>query len=248
MTGGFDHADRGTCWDIRWRYILPCASVTCDLDQPVAGSRPYFSRLHVRDPQRCNRGGPVWARGWRARFCGGLPLLFPREIGTQLFPVHSTVTGSQNILRAQVKKMWIMRRKNQRRHVCRPILLRLNKYVSDLSRGLVRAQHAAEPSPGVDEIMVHGIGSDVGKLPASGRRPFAHGDLAKVAAAGHRRGAAILLRGEDVVGKSVVRAHVVELSRRLVVPGTPGRAAIHANDSSLIHPKNHMLRSQRIDP
>jgi hypothetical protein len=46
----------------------------------------------------------------------------------------------------------------------------------------------------------------------------------------------------------VVGAHVVELRRRLVVPGTPGAAAIHADGGALVHGQQDDIGILGVDP
>src|SRR5579864_6124109 len=118
----------------------------------------------------------------------------------------------------------------------------------DLPGGLVVAEHGAIPASGVNVVWIRGIGNDVAKLECPGRRPIAIGDFAVIAAAGNCSGAAVLLRGVNVIGKVLVGAYVIKLTGRLVVPGTPGLAAVHADDRALIDAQDHVLRVRRIDP
>src|SRR5262249_1092070 len=78
--------------------------------------------------------------------------------------------------------------------------------------------------------------------------PVAKRDFSAIAA--HRRAnrAAVLLRARHPVGKAVVRRDVIDLRRWLVVPRTPRRASVDADDRSLIAPENHPVRIVRIDP
>src|SRR5439155_24357167 len=78
--------------------------------------------------------------------------------------------------------------------------------------------------------------------------PIAKGDGAVIAAAGNRRGAAILLRAVNAIRKLVIYRHMIELRRRLVVPGAPSGAAIHADGRALVAAEDHALRIFRIDP
>src|SRR5437899_472852 len=74
----------------------------------------------------------------------------------------------------------------------------------------------------------------VGRGEHAERMPFAEAALPVVAPAQRPGRAAFLLRAVDPVGKTIVRRDVIELRRRLVVPGTPGRSTIYANDGALI--------------
>ena len=57
-----------------------------------------------------------------------------------------------------------------------------------------------------------------------------------------------LLPAAHAVGKRVVGAHVVELRRRLVVPGAPGVAAVDGDDRALVAGEQHDRRVVGVDP
>ena len=78
--------------------------------------------------------------------------------------------------------------------------------------------------------------------------PIAKCDLAKVAAAGDADASTFLLAAINPVRKLIVSDHVIELRGWLVVPGTPGLAAIHADGNALIDGQGNDLRILRIDP
>src|SRR6266852_9478182 len=62
------------------------------------------------------------------------------------------------------------------------------------------------------------------------------------------RRTAVLLRAVHPVRKLVIRHHVIELPRRLVVPGTPTLAAVARHDSALVAAENHSPRLVGINP
>src|SRR5262249_35688536 len=78
--------------------------------------------------------------------------------------------------------------------------------------------------------------------------PVAESNLAKIAAAGGADRAALLLSAVDPVGKLVVGNDVVELRGRLVVPGTPGLAAVHADGCALVDGQGDDVWVVGIDP
>src|SRR6185369_2976544 len=92
------------------------------------------------------------------------------------------------------------------------------------------------------------VGRDVGILSGAYGMPFAHCDLAVVAAAGDARGATLLLPAIHLIRELVVGDHVVELRRRLVVPGTPGAAVIHADGGPLVAGQQDDVGVVGIDP
>ena len=106
------------------------------------------------------------------------------------------------------------------------------------------AAHAAA----VDDVGIQRIGRDIRVLRRAHRMPFAKSDLAVVAAAGHTRRSALLLAAIDPVGHLVVGNHVIKLRGRLVVPGTPGAAVVHADGGALVESQQNDVGVFRIDP
>ncbi len=102
----------------------------------------------------------------------------------------------------------------------------------------------------VDDVRIVRIGRDHVALAARGDlAEFAHRDAVEIAgAARQRRGARILLRAVDAVRKTVVRADVVDLRGRLVVPRAPGLAAVQRDDRALVDAEDLPVRVVRIDP
>src|ERR1700682_3615643 len=62
------------------------------------------------------------------------------------------------------------------------------------------------------------------------------------------RRTAVLLRTVHPVRKLVICHHVIELRRRLVVPGTPSLAAVARHDRALVAAENHPPRLVGINP
>ena len=60
--------------------------------------------------------------------------------------------------------------------------------------------------------------------------------------------AGILLRAIHMVGELIIRCDVIELSRRLIEPGTPGLAAVQGYKRALIDAQYPPVRLGRIDP
>src|SRR5262249_10315735 len=96
---------------------------------------------------------------------------------------------------------------------------------------------------------VLGIGHHRGTLAGeTGRFPIAEGEQSLTRPRAHSDAAAILLRAVQPVRETIVGRNVVHLSGRLVVPGTPTLAAIHAHDRALVSGENHAIAVARIDP
>ena len=92
------------------------------------------------------------------------------------------------------------------------------------------------------------IGCNVAILFNADGDPVAKSDLAKVAAAGGADRAAFLLAAVHPVRKLVVGNDVIELRCGLVVPRTPGLAAIHADGRALVNAEGNNVGVFGIDP
>ncbi len=156
----------------------------------------------------------------------------------QLSPV---VRGLHHILRAEIKRLWILGREDERRHLRSSKFRAAHKNMRDLAGDFVEAHDAAVPAAGINDVGIRGIRRDVTEFKSADGEPIAEADLTVIAAIRHRDGAAVLLRGVRIVGKLVVRDHVVELAGRLVVPTAPRFAAVHADGGALIDTENHAL-------
>src|SRR5205807_140664 len=112
-----------------------------------------------------------------------------------------------------------------------------------LAGAAVEARHLAA----IDEVRIERVGSDIAILLDADRVKLAEGDLAMRATTAHGRRAAFLLAAIDPVGKLVVGDDVIELGRRLVVPGTPGLAAVECDNRALVASQKNDLRIVGID-
>src|SRR5437867_1096770 len=108
--------------------------------------------------------------------------------------------------------------------------------------------YAAVGVPAVDDVGIERVRRDVAALAGAHRRPVAEGDRAEVAATRHAGGARILLSAVHAVGEGVVRDHVVELGRRLLVPAAPAAAAVERDHRALVAAHDHARRARGIDP
>src|SRR6266576_4389218 len=68
------------------------------------------------------------------------------------------------------------------------------------------------------------------------------------AARGRANCATVLLCAGNPVGKAIIGSDVINLRRRLVVPGTPGCSAIYGYDPTLVAADNHPFWIVGIDP
>src|SRR5271157_610248 len=116
--------------------------------------------------------------------------------------------------------------------------------VLDLTRDAVVPGDCAA----VDDIRIQRVGRDVSVLFGAHRMPLAKRDLAVVAAARDAHRPALLLAAVDPVWKLVVGDDVVELRGRLVVPGAPGLAVIHADGGALVDGQEDDIGVVGIDP
>src|ERR1700730_14641175 len=144
--------------------------------------------------------------------------------------------------------MRIVRREEEWRHLRDAIGLALLEESCRLTRVAVVADHGAIPAAGIDPVLIERVRGDVAKLEATDRGDVLRRDLAIVTATGYRLGAAILLRGVGAVRKCAVGSYVIELPGRLVVPGAPCAAPIHAENGALIDAEEEAARVLWIDP
>src|SRR5713101_8602213 len=143
--------------------------------------------------------------------------------------------------------MWIHRRENQRRGAIEAILFGAQNHRRNVTRlAGVAVEHRNLAT--VNQIRMQRIGRDVTVFFDADGCPVAKSDFAKVAAAGGADRAALLLASIDPVRKLVVGDDVIELRGRLVVPGTPGLAAIHADGRALVHGEGDNVGVFGIDP
>src|SRR4029079_9314772 len=80
------------------------------------------------------------------------------------------------------------------------------------------------------------------------RVPVAEGNFAVRSAARDSNRTALLLSAVEPIGKRIVRTVLIKLCVRLVIPGPPGRAAVHCDDRPLVAGEQNDLRVARIDP
>ncbi len=103
-------------------------------------------------------------------------------------------------------------------------------------------------SRAVDDVGIEGIGRHVPVLDHADRMPVAVRDLTVIAAARDAYRAALLLAGADAVREGGRDADVIELRRRLVVPGAPGRPAVDGDECTLIADERDVVRVDGTHP
>ncbi len=168
-----------------------------------------------------------------------------REVVADPRPVQAAVRGLPQRIGREEQRARIDRRKQQRRRPERArVRITRRPDVLDLAGPAIEARHLAA----VHQIGIERIRRDVAVLLHTDGQPLAERDLSVVAAAGDARRPALLLPAAHAVRERVVRAHVVELRGRLVVPGTPALAAVHRHDGALIGGQDHHVRPRGVDP
>ena len=88
--------------------------------------------------------------------------------------------------------------------------------------------------PPIDNIRVEWIGNDVTIFFRCDGLPIAKRDLAFITAAFDSDGTAFLLSAVKPIWKPVVRAYMIQLRCRLVIPRAPGLAAVDSDDCALV--------------
>src|SRR5262249_24781596 len=123
-----------------------------------------------------------------------------------------------------------------------------HEYVNDLTGFPVAPHDRSIPAAAKHDVRIERGGRKVAEFESTRRVPVAITDFAEVAAVRHGDRSAVLLRGEHVIRKSIVRDHVIELTGRLVVPAAPALACVDADDCALIDACEKTLRIVPIDP
>src|SRR5258708_6881522 len=185
----------------------------------------------------------------RVRICAG-------EVWTDLFPTIALVGAAQHVLRAEIKRVRILRREHQRRGPGEAVFRMgfaevancIGRNVLRLAGAAIVTEKLAVGSSAINDAGIGRIRRNVAALTCSGRMPVTEGNGAIIAAAENVYAAAILLRAVNVVREFIVDRNVVELRGGLVVPTAPGVAAIYAHARALIAAKDHALRIAGIDP
>src|SRR5437762_8389162 len=99
-----------------------------------------------------------------------------------------------------------------------------------------------------DNVWIERIDNDVTIFLGRDRLPIAERDLALIAAAFNSDRAAFLLAAVKPIRKRVVRANVVQLGGRLVIPRAPTLASVHSDDRALVRTEKNDVGIIRIDP
>ena len=169
------------------------------------------------------------------------------EVWADLRPVRAAVARLPECVRREVQRAWIDRREQHWLRANDAIVAAAQRLRSDLlcfaSAPVVSRDLAA-----VDDVGVERIGRDVAVLLDANRMPFAEGDLPVVATTRYARRPALLLSTAHAIGIRVVRAHVIELRGRLVVPRAPRLAAVHGDDRALVRRVQDDLGIVGVDP
>ena len=106
----------------------------------------------------------------------------------------------------------------------------------------------ASARAGIDNVGVARIGNDVTALSAARVIPVLPPDVAFIAAAGDADRRVVLLRAVEVIEKTIIGGHVIELRRGLGVLAAPGLAAIHGNGCAAVVAVDHPPGICGIDP
>src|SRR4029079_12578761 len=123
-------------------------------------------------------------------------------------------------------------------------LHRHRKYILPLSGASIEPRQLAAN----DDVRVERIGNDLTIFFCCDGLPIAKRDLAFITAALNSHGTAFLLSAVKPVRKPVIRAHMIPLRRRLVIPRAPGLAAVDSDDCALVRSEQNDAGIARIDP
>ena len=148
---------------------------------------------------------------------------------------------------SEEEQMRIERRKDNRLGPQHPEIFRLHRHWKNVLR-LTGATIESRQFAADDNVWIERIGNDVTIFLRRNRSPVAECDLAFVTAAFDSDRTAFLLTAVKPIRKRVVRADVIQLRRRLVIPRAPALSAIHGDDRALVGPEKNDVGIIRIDP
>src|SRR6478736_152328 len=155
-----------------------------------------------------------------------------RQIRADLFPVIATIARLPKRVSSEKKQMRIERRKDNWLGPYHTEIFCLHRYWKNVlcltSATIESCQFAAD-----DDVGIERIGNDVTIFLRRNRSPVAESNLAIVAAAFDSDRTAFLLTAVKPIRKRVVRADMIQLRGRLVVPRAPALPAIHGDDRAL---------------
>ena len=220
------------------------------MDEAVVGARPEEPAVERRRRERVDDAPLSLSRLLRVAVLADARRHVParaREVGADRFPGAPAVRRLPDGVRREVEDARVDGREQDRLRAQHPVARGPQRARGDVLR-LAGAPVVARELAAVDDVGVERVGRDVAVLLDRHRVPVAEGDPPVVRAARDTGRAALLLAAADAVRERVVRADVVELRRRLVVPAAPALAGVHRDDGPLVGREDHHLRPLGVDP
>ena len=173
--------------------------------------------------------------------------IFPRQIRADDLPTTPTIRCFEQHVRSEIQNVRINRRKNQRSSAVKAIFAGTQndgRNVLRLPGNAIKTRCFAA----IDKIRIQRIGRDIPVLFYSYREPVTKRDPAEVASTRRARAPTFLLPAVHPVRKLIVRDYVIKLRSGLVVPGTPGLAAVDAESSPLVAAEKNNVGVFRVNP
>ena len=190
------------------------------MNQTVIGSAPDAVRFERRWRDGINHAATIRLLS-RFRFvfsdARGQVVLRPRQIGANLFPVNALIARSPERVSGEKKQMRIDRRKDNWLGAHHPEILRLHRHRQDCL-GLTGSPIESGQFAADDDVRIERIGDNITVFLRRDWVPVAKCDFAVVAATCDSNRTALLLATIKTIRKRVVRAHVIQLRSRLIVP------------------------------
>src|SRR4029077_2672130 len=145
----------------------------------------------------------------------------------------ATIARLPKRVSSEKKQMRIEWRKDNRLGPQHPEIFRLHRHRKNVLR-LTGAPIESRQFTADDDVWIEWIGNDITIFLRRNRSPVAERNLAFVAATFDADRTAFLLTAVKPIRKRVVRAHVIQLRGRLVIPRAPALSAIHRDDRALV--------------
>ena len=162
-------------------------------------------------------------------------------------PAVAAVGGFEEDVGGEIENVWVDWRKHDRLRAVEAVFAGADNPGADILNLAGAAVEFGELAA-VEDVGMERVGGNVAVFLDADGVPVAERNGAVIAAAGDADGATFLLRTVNPVGELVVGGYVVNLGGGLVVPGTPGLAAVDGDHRALVGGEQHEVGIVGIDP
>ena len=178
--------------------------------------------------------------------CGNARVV-ARQVGADFLPTMPSVDCLEQYVASEIKNVRIHRGEHHWLRAVEAIFARADDPGADVLH-LPGPPVELSELAAVQNIRMQRIRRDVAVLFDANGMPIPKRNRTVITAAGNADRAALLLRAIHPVGELIVRGQVINLRRRLVVPGAPSLSAVHGHHRPLVGGQQHDVGMIGIDP